>query len=69
MIIGWFEIYINHCSKYVLVEKSGEEIEKIGDINKDGYIDVQDARQIFKYYIGAITLTEEQMKIDRKSVV
>ena len=36
---------------------------KLGDINADGIIDTEDARMIFKYYIGAITLTEEQMKI------
>lgn len=41
MIVGWFEFYINHCSKYALVEKTGEEIKKIGDINKDGIIDTR----------------------------
>lgn len=63
MIVGWFEFYINHCSKYALVEKTSEEIKKIGDINKDGIIDTQDAIMIFKYCIGAITFSDEQMKI------
>lgn len=35
---------------------------KLGDINANGIIDTEDARMIFKYYIGATTLTEEQMR-------
>ena len=50
---------VSYGDTYVIKEKK----LKYGDVNNDGYIDTEDARMIFKYYIGAITLTEEQMKI------
>ena len=44
-------------------ESKPEDTIKLGDVNKDGVVDTEDARMIFKYYIGAIKLTDKEKKV------